>query len=484
MTNAVTIKHNPIYKLRGDSCTDRYLMLFGGAGSGKSVYAYQRCVLDWFLQSRGEKVWITRKYATSLKNSVWAPIEQLLKNIGLWGSLKVNKTDRTIEFPELGNSFIFTGLDDVEKIKSIFGITKVWIEELTELEEDDFLQLDLRLRGELDNNFFQILSSFNPTSDKHWLVPYVEPQYLKSMPAHIADLEYLNKRRSAWRFATEDKEEGLKTYTTTINTTYKDNLYIDKQYIARLRTLASFDENYYQVYERGRWGILNGGDLYASQFREAIHVADVVKLDEQQSIHFTCDFNVKPHMTGLLAQIEYKEQPYKNHHSHYEVRINKEYALKYPYNEAHFLGEYVVNDYSYYMTNGVYLYGDASGNNRIGIGETKSLFHDVEKGFGEWMGYVDKRIPTTNPRYDKIARGALGRRMFLNAILSGAVPVKLIIHRDCTELITDLRLCQMDTNGRLAKPKNKDGYEERGHALQALEYLLCHEKSLGYLALI
>jgi len=78
----------------------------------------------------------------------------------------------------------------------------------------------------------------------------------------------------------------------------------------------------------------------------------------------------------------------------------------------------------------------------------------------------------------------MGRKTFLNAVLSGALPVDFQIDPTCTELIADLRQCTQDANGKLAKPKNKEGHEERGHALQALEYFICHDKSIGKLALL
>ena len=133
---------------------------------------------------------------------------------------------------------------------------------------------------------------------------------------------------------------------------------------------------------------------------------------------------------------------------------------------------------------GVFLYGDASGNNRTGIHDTKTYFHDVLKGFDIYANAVEKRVPNSNPRYDKIAKGAMGRKTFLNAVLSGALPVDFQIDPSCTELISDLRQCTQDANGKLAKPKNKEGHEERGHALQALEYFICHDKSIGKLALL
>jgi phage terminase large subunit len=37
-------------------------------------------------------------------------------------------------------------MDDPEKIKSVQGVNRIWIEEATELKKEDFNQLDLRLR--------------------------------------------------------------------------------------------------------------------------------------------------------------------------------------------------------------------------------------------------------------------------------------------------------------------------------------------------
>ena len=59
---------------------------------------------------------------------------------------KINKTDMTIELPN-GSVFIMRGLDDQEKIKSISGIDDIVIEEATELTQEDFEQLNLRLRS-------------------------------------------------------------------------------------------------------------------------------------------------------------------------------------------------------------------------------------------------------------------------------------------------------------------------------------------------
>jgi phage terminase large subunit len=66
------------------------------------------------------------------------------------------------------NSLIPFGLDDVEKLKSITGITGTWGEEPTEIEEDEFKQVDLRMRGET-KNYKQHIFSYNPINEDHWL---------------------------------------------------------------------------------------------------------------------------------------------------------------------------------------------------------------------------------------------------------------------------------------------------------------------------
>ena len=83
---------------------------------------------------------MTRKVARTLRDSCFA---QLRGQIALYypdAGAKINKGDLWIGFPN-GSEILFAGLDDVEKLKSIYDITGIWIEEASELEEGDFNQL-------------------------------------------------------------------------------------------------------------------------------------------------------------------------------------------------------------------------------------------------------------------------------------------------------------------------------------------------------
>lgn len=65
------------------------------------------------------------------------------------------------------SEFIFVGVDDPEKLKSIADITDIVVEEATELSLDDISQLDLRLRARVDN--LQMYFMFNPISKANWV---------------------------------------------------------------------------------------------------------------------------------------------------------------------------------------------------------------------------------------------------------------------------------------------------------------------------
>ncbi len=196
----------------------RYLIIYGGAGSGKSVFAAQK-ILIRMLAEKKHKFLLARKTAKSIRYSQYSLLKSLISSSGLGEYFECRDSDISIHCNVNGNSIISAGLDDVEKLKSIFGISGLWIEEATELEYRDFLQLDLRLRGK--SAFYkQIMFTFNPVNVHHWL-------------------NTMNLKNSV-----------------KIKTTFKDNQYIDKEYESVLKNLKSQDEDFYNIYALGEWGEL------------------------------------------------------------------------------------------------------------------------------------------------------------------------------------------------------------------------------------
>lgn len=205
----------------------RYLVLYGGAGSGKSVFVAQKLIYR-MLSEQGHKFLVVRKVEATIRESARAEIIGAIKSLGVDMLFKYSDTqtgEMTISCVN-GNKIIFRGLDNKEKLKSIKDITGLWIEEASDFTLDDFTQLDLRLRGEHIHNYKQIILSFNPISYTHWL-----------------------KKRF---FDTQDND------ATVLHTTYKDNKYTDDKYKEILEKMKQTNYTYYQVYALGKWGVLKG----------------------------------------------------------------------------------------------------------------------------------------------------------------------------------------------------------------------------------
>lgn len=198
----------------------RYLVLKGGAGSGKSVFAGRK-LLERCIREPGHRFLVCRKVARTLRESCFRQLCGQLSEHYPKEPVRINKTDMGISFPRSGSELIFSGLDDVEKLKSIYGITGIWIEEASEITEADFNQLDIRLRG-TTREYQQIILSFNPVNVNHWL-----------------------KKRFFDR-----RDERARTHESS----YRNNRFLDANAIRTLEAFAETDEYYYTVYCLGQWG--------------------------------------------------------------------------------------------------------------------------------------------------------------------------------------------------------------------------------------
>ncbi len=198
----------------------RYLVLKGGGGSGKSIFAGRK-VLERATSEPGHRVLVCRKVGRTIRNSCFDQLcGQIVKHYPLSG-YRFNKSDLNITFAN-GSTILFAGLDDVEKLKSIYDITMIWIEEASELEEGDFNQLDIRLRTDFPH-YLQMILSFNPVSITHWL-----------------------KKRF---FDRRDER------ATVHESTYKDNRFLTQEAVRTLEAFKERDEYYYMVYCLGQWGV-------------------------------------------------------------------------------------------------------------------------------------------------------------------------------------------------------------------------------------
>ena len=203
----------------------RYLVFYGGAGSGKSYFVVERYIYKMLKNSKFNLL-VVRNTGKSNRDSTFALFKQVISKWKLYKYFKINESDLRIKCLLNNTEIIFAGLDDVEKLKSITfskgELTDIWIEEASEIQEADFNQLDVRLRGKGTKK--QIVISFNPIDINHWL-----------------------KKRFFDR--SDDNVE-------IFHSTYKDNDFLDDDYKRLLESYKDTDEYYYNVYCLGMWGVL------------------------------------------------------------------------------------------------------------------------------------------------------------------------------------------------------------------------------------
>ena len=217
----------PVYLPYLEDWEKRYMVFYGGAGSGKS-YAIAQILVYKALKSK-RKILVLRKVNRTTKNSTFQLLLDTLDRFKILNLCNINKTDFSITLPT-GSMFLCMGLDDPEKIKSITGLTDAWLEEATEFTLDDFSQVDLRIRDPKALHQ-QIYLSFNPVSRASWC-------YLH----FFADNVELNDFR---------KEVKI------IHTNYLDNPFLPQKYIDTLLLMKSRNEIYYKIYALGEFGSLD-----------------------------------------------------------------------------------------------------------------------------------------------------------------------------------------------------------------------------------
>ncbi len=203
----------------------RYLILKGGAGAGKSHFACQK-ILHRIITEEGHRFLIIRKVKDTIRKSVFQLFLDYIHKWELTALFKINETSMKFTFKSNGNMILFCGVDDPEKLKSMEGITGVWVEESTDLAMKDFEEIDRRLRG-IFHTYMQIVLTYNPILKTNW--------------THKKFFEHLT-----------DKQRKKITILTT---TYKDNIFIkdDQDY---MDLLEGYTGNNRTVYTLGQYGML------------------------------------------------------------------------------------------------------------------------------------------------------------------------------------------------------------------------------------
>lgn len=255
--------NDPYVELLEDK--SRHLVLYGGAGSGKSRFAAQKIIYRTLTES-GHKFLCVRKVARTIKESLFEELLNAINDFGAMDYFIIFRGTHELYCTLTDSRIITAGLDDPFKIKSISGVTGMWLEEATEFTANDLDQLNLRIRGQ-HKHYIQYIYSFNPIDENH-------PIRKRFMLSPSDDVRVLH-------------------------TNYKDNAFLATQDIETLEGYKETNKLYYDVYCLGLWGIVDTSNKFLYSYNSNLVTSCTV--DDGLPIWLSFDFNVDP-MTCICGQ--------------------------------------------------------------------------------------------------------------------------------------------------------------------------------------
>jgi len=188
----------------------RFVINVGGTRSSKT-YSLCQMFIVYCLQNPNVIVSIVRKSFPALRGSVMRDLITILKHLDLYRDDDHNKTEHIYKFPN-GSIIEFFSVDNEQKLR---GRKRniLWANEANELTFEEFNQLNFRTSNKL---YFD----FNPSDNFHWLYDL----YLKSE-------------------------------TSKIHSTYKDNPFLEEPIIKQIEDLINVDYEYYKIYCLGEQAV-------------------------------------------------------------------------------------------------------------------------------------------------------------------------------------------------------------------------------------
>ena len=219
----------------------RWEFWVGSAGSGKSYTIAQKIIIRCCREPI--RVVVCRRYGTTLRNTCFSLMKEILTKWKLTPYVKMRETDMNIKFPN-GSEIIMLGLDEETKLLSLNNVSCIWVEEAYEVPKPIVEQLNIRMRGQAANQ--QLLLSWNPISMNSWL----------------------------YNFTVEEPPAN----SIYIHSTYRDNPFLNAEYIAALDEMEVRNPAKYRVYGRGEWGVDTEGLVITNWRQEEFDAIDLAAL--------------------------------------------------------------------------------------------------------------------------------------------------------------------------------------------------------------
>ena len=175
---------------------------------------------------------VVRKVFRTLKDSCYSDLRWAINRFQVQDYWELKESPLEITYKPTGQKILFRGFDDPLKITSISvsvgSLCWCWVEECYELtDETTFNMLDESIRGVVEEPLFkQIIISFNPWNERHWLKA---------------------------RFFDKEDENIL-----ALTTNYLCNEWLDDADKKLFEDMKKNNPRRYQVAGLGNWGIVDG----------------------------------------------------------------------------------------------------------------------------------------------------------------------------------------------------------------------------------
>ena len=238
----------------------KFYFLVGGYGSSKSYHVATK-IIKKLLEEKRTALVVREVYDTH-RDSTFSLLEEVAIRLGLEGVVKFISSPLQVRFPN-GSKIIFKGMDSPQKLKSINGVSIIWVEECSEVKYEGYKELLGRLRHKTMSN--HIILSTNPVSKGNWCYKHF---FIDSNNDRIVlDDTDLYKKRII-----------IKDKTYYHHSTADDNFFLPKEYIEQLEEMKEYDQDLYRIARRGEFGV--NGTKVLPQFLELPHYEVLEAIDK------------------------------------------------------------------------------------------------------------------------------------------------------------------------------------------------------------
>jgi phage terminase large subunit len=209
----------------------RYKVVKGSRASKKSKTTALWIIYN-MMKYKNANTLVVRKVFRTLKDSCYSDLRWAINRFQVQDYWELKESPLEMTYKPTGQKILFRGFDDPLKITSISvpvgQLCWCWIEEAYELtDETAFNMLDESIRGVVEEPLFkQIIISFNPWNERHWL--------------------------KARFFDREDEN------TLALTTNYLCNEWLDEADKKLFENMKKNNPRRYQVAGLGNWGIVDG----------------------------------------------------------------------------------------------------------------------------------------------------------------------------------------------------------------------------------